>query len=350
MSHNRCLWHALLGVIVVWTFSPVEANADALAPRHQLAIRDSQFTLDGKPVFLLGCSYYGALGASAEVWQKDLDDMQKAGINWIRVWATWAAFGNDVSAVDGDGAPRQPYLDKLQKLVDECDRRGMIVDVTLSRGNGVTGPSRLAKLDTHRRAVETLVEALKSRRNWYLDLANERNIQDERFVSFDDLKALRDRVRELESDLLVTASQGGDLSDADLRKYIVKVGVDFVAPHRPRDHDSPAHTDEVTRKLLKSMKAMGHVVPVHFQEPLRRAYSSSFDAKDFEADLRGAISGGAAGWCFHNGDARNAKDGRPRRSFDLTSQRLFEQLDDVELTAIRGFQEVLRASGRKAEK
>ena len=34
---------------------------------------------------------------------------------------------------------------------------------------------------------------------------------------------------------------------------------------------------------------------------------------------------GAAGWCFHNGDERAAKDGRPRRSFDLREKRLFEE-------------------------
>ena len=39
---------------------------------------------------------------------------------------------------------REPYLSKLQGLVAECDRRGMIVDVTLSRGNGITGPATTA--------------------------------------------------------------------------------------------------------------------------------------------------------------------------------------------------------------
>ena len=34
------------------------------------------------------------------------------------------------------------------------------------------------------------------------------------------------------------------------------------------------------------------------------------------------------------GDTRTAKDGRPRRSFDLRAKRLFEQLDDEELKAL----------------
>jgi hypothetical protein len=51
---------------------------------------------------------------------------------------------------------------------------------------------------------------------------------------------------------------------------------------------------------------------------------------DFLTDLKGAQAGGAAGWCFHNGGQRGAPDERPRRSFDLSEQRLIDQLDDVE--------------------
>src|SRR5262249_53597100 len=49
---------------------------------------------------------------------------------------------------------------------------------------------------------------------------------------------------------------------------------------------------------------------------------------------KGALAGGAAGWCWHNGDGRAAKDGRPRRSFDLREKRLFEQLDEEEGSAL----------------
>jgi hypothetical protein len=136
-------------------------------------------------------------GSDASV-EKDLDDMQRYGLNWIRVWATWSAFGNDVSAVEPEGGPRQPQLEKLVKLVAECDRRGMVVDVTLSRGNGVTGPARLQTLDAHRRAVQTLLAALKPYRNWYLDLGNERNIGDRRQVSFEELQQLRDQLKRLD--------------------------------------------------------------------------------------------------------------------------------------------------------
>jgi hypothetical protein len=76
---------------------------------------------------------------------------------------------------------------------------------------------------------------------------------------------------------------------------------------------------------------VGRVVPVHHQEPFRRGYGNwEPSAEDFLTDLRGAVAGGAAGWCFHNGSQRKAPGQKPRRSFDLRERRLFEQLDPVE--------------------
>ena len=317
-------------LLVLWL---VVRPATAAEPTV-LGIDGTRFTVSGHPTFLLGMSYYGALGAGDETWRADLDDMQQAKINWIRVWATWSAFGEDVSAVDGAGRPRDKYLARLKDLVNECDRRGMMVDVTLSRGNGVTGPSRLQSREDHQRAVETLVTALKDHRNWYLDLANERNIRDPRHVSDEELAELRATVRKLDPDLLVTASHGGDIDANDVRDYVTQVQVDFLTPHRPRDADSPAQTEGRTREYLAEVKKVGRPVPIHYQEPFRRGYSHEPTAEDFLGDLRGAIAGGAAGWCFHNGSDRDAEDGRPRRSFDLREQRLFEQLDEVEREAI----------------
>ncbi|MFA0743737.1 MAG: hypothetical protein LASZOEIN_000515, partial [Candidatus Fervidibacter sp.] len=45
----------------------------------ELGIKGSQFTVNGKPTFLLGISYYGALGAPKEFILQDLDDIQRYG-------------------------------------------------------------------------------------------------------------------------------------------------------------------------------------------------------------------------------------------------------------------------------
>ena len=70
---------------------------------------------------------------------------------------------------------------------------------------------------------------------------------------------------------------------------------------------------------------------MHHQEPFRRGYGRWEPTADhFLTDLRGAITGGAAGWCFHNGSQRSRADNRPARSFDMRQQRLFDQLDKEE--------------------
>jgi hypothetical protein len=313
------------------------ASEQERKPATRLGIKGTAFTLNGEPTFLLGVSYYGALGAPEATITRDLADSRKHGFNWVRVWATWAAFGIDVSAVDADGAPREEYLKKLRKLVAECDRRGVVVDVTLSRGNGVTGPPRLQSLRAHRRAVETLVGALNGYRNWYLDLGNERSVRDRRFVSIDELGELRALALKLDPGLLVTASHHGvDLTRDDVRQYVRTARLDFLSPHRPRAADSLARTEAKTREYLAWMKELGRDVPVHYQEPFRRGYGRwQPKAEDFADDLKGARAGGAAGWCFHNGDQRAAEGGKPRRCFDLREKPLFDQLDGEENRALR---------------
>jgi hypothetical protein len=319
------------------------ATRSGRAPR--LGAQGARFTLDGQLAFLLGASYYAGQGAPDAILQRDLDLLQEHGFDWIRVWTTWAAFGHDVSSVDTDGYPRPPYLERLERLVRECGQRRLIVDVTFSRGNGATGPPRLQGLEPHRRAVRVVVERLKDEPNWYLDLANERNVPGSRYVGHEELRDLRQLVRELDPRRLVTAScAGGDLTADEVRRSVQDVGLDFLAPHRPRDPDSPAQTGGRTREALGWLHDLGRVVPVHYQEPFRRGYGKwPPPASAFVEDLLGAFDGGAAGWCFHTGHQGGDPAGRPRRSFDLREQGLFDQLDEVEREVV---QEVRRLAPR----
>ncbi len=316
--------------------------AAAELPTTRLGIAGTRFTIDDRPVFLTGFSYYGALGAPEEFIREDLAELQSRGFNWLRVWATWGGYETNVSAVDAHGRAREPFLGRLKWLVTECDRRGLVVDVTLSRGK------ELPELAAHRRAVETLVTQLKPNRNWYLDLGNERDVGDARFVSLAELKELRQLARDLDPERLVTASFGGhDLSLEDVRGAVLDAGVDFLCPHRPRHAGSPGETEAHTRMVRELMKQVGSEVPVHYQEPFRRGYTSWQPAvEDFVTDLRGAINSGAAGWCFHNGGQRGSPGEQPRRSFDLREQSLMDQLDAVERQLIERVQSVLTEAAR----
>ena len=220
------------------------------------------------------------------------------------------------------------------------------MDVTLTRGKHSStslGGGNLPDFPSHQRAVETIVSALKPHRNWYLDLANERDVRDDRFVPIDELKRLRDQVRELDRTWLVTASFGGhDLSKRDIRDSLIAAGHDFLSVHRPRDPQSPGQTESRSREVLSLVAELNRMAPVHHQEPFRRGYAGWEPvADDFLADLRGAIAGGAAGWCFHNGSQRTTPDNRPCRSFDLRERRLIDQLDAEELIVLAKSQSIL---------
>jgi hypothetical protein len=319
------------------------------ASATSLTVEGAHFVVNGKPCFLLGISYYGGLGASEDSIRKDLDEAQRYGFNWLRVWATWSAFGSDVSAVGTNGGPREPFLGKLKWLVAECDRCGLVVDITLNRGKeSRSSPAGgwVPDLASHQRAVETLVTALKPQRNWYMDLANEHDVRDARYVPTAELKALRDLVRRLDPARLVTASFGGhDLDEQEMRESF-EIGLDFLTPHRPRTADSPRQTEGQTRSALTAMDRLGHPAPVHYQEPFRRGYGGwQPAAADYLIDLRGAVAGGAAGWCLHNGAQNGAPSSQPRRSFDLRTKRLFDQLDSEELKVVAEVNRLRTAEG-----
>jgi hypothetical protein len=89
---------------------------------------------------------------------------------------------------------------------------------------------------------------------------------------------------------------------------------------------------------------LGRIVPVHYQEPFRRGFRPERwepKAEHFLADLKGALEGGAAGWCFHNGDQKDKPRAKPRRSFDMRKARLFEQLDEQETKFVRQMKSVV---------
>ncbi len=331
---------ALFGVLAGLLFAASGGAGELSAVRPgatRLGVKDGAFLLNGAPTFLLGVSYYGGLAASEETLAGDLKAFREHGVNWIRVWATWAAFENDLSAVDAEGAPRPAYMDKLVQVVAACDRSGLVVDVTLSRQNGATGPPRLRTTAALIRAAREIAAALAPYPNWYLDAANERNIRDARFVSLAEIAQVVRAVKTLQPARLVTASHaGGDLALDEIPAYL-EAGVDFLAPHRPRHKGSAAETGAWTRAAIARMRGAGRLVPVHFQEPFRRGYGRKEDepvAADFITDLTQALEAGAAGWCLHNGETRGTPAGRPRRSFDLRDGPLMAQLDEEELKVL----------------
>src|SRR5262249_4726383 len=117
----------------------------------------------------------------------------------------------------------------------------------------------------------------------------------------------------------------------------------------PRTDSSAGQTEARSKEYLAWMKELGREVPLHYQEPFRRDFGTwQPRAEDHVTDLKGALAGGAAGWCWHNGDNRAAKDGQPRRSFDLREKRLFAQLDEEEGRALPLLSKVIAEAAKDA--
>ena len=320
----------MIAVVCAGAFVMVVARpADAT----ELGVDGSLLTLDGQPAFLLGVSYYAGLARTPELMAHDLDDLRERGINWIRVWATWD-WHEAQPAVDATGAAAEPAMQALRDLVRLADERDIVVDVTLHRGGVLT--SR----EAHLAAVRTIARELLPWRNVYIDVANERDVRDKRYVSPEECGELAAAIREIDPERLVTASHGGGGLSSELVALDLQVAtVDFLTPHLPRAADDPAKTQERVEHLRAWTREAGRLTPVHLQEPFRRDYGAwQPEAEDFLTDLRGAIAGGAAGWCLHNGSNRRSDDGEPRRSFDLNPERgpFIDTLDDVERAVLDG--------------
>ena len=194
----------------------------------------------------------------------------------------------------------------------------------------------MADHQAHLKAVAEVARQLQPYRNLYIDVGNERNVKDSRFVSLDEVAELIATIKEVDLERICTASDGSDISNEGVAPRIA-AGLDLLCPHRRRDSKSPAETRDDARRLLKAVEETGRVVPIHYQEPFRRDYSRGWEptASEFLTDLNGAVQGGAAGWCFHNGSSRHSEDRRPYRSFDMSEQNLFEQLDLEEMDVVK---------------
>ena len=159
----------------------------ALGPASAVTLGISQdnryFTINGKPTYLHGISYYGALSINKPEWlRQDLDDMRADGFNWIRVFATldYRDIGSsgdyrdkDVSAIGKDGKLREPYMARLKEVIRQCEKRGMIVDCTMYRS--YMGSQENQRIDQLNQRFDTVIQMLLDLSKQMLELSKQKN-------------------------------------------------------------------------------------------------------------------------------------------------------------------------------
>jgi hypothetical protein len=313
--------------------APEGASATALG----ITPDGKYFTVNNDTTYLMGVSYFGATGIAN--WNRvllDLNDMQAAGFNWIRIWAFWESPPRDgdasnptpvdISVLNRSTATvRSTYMNRLKNIIAECDQRGMIVDVTWAR----VLPSKPSVFpqtyDEHLRCSKKLAEVLEGFENVYFDIGNECNVGIKR-LTIDRIGTAIDAINVIDPSRICTASfRPGGPFQLDSLRWLGKV--DFLAAHGP---DAADTADDVVLKYISWMEQLNYRMPVHFNEVPRRGVDYSGwtpDKIDFYHMCVGAKVAMGAGWCFHNGWEFK---GSPFRSFHMMDQRLYPQLDDQE--------------------
>jgi hypothetical protein len=154
------------------------------APTREFEVRDDRAYLGGKPVDLWGIRCANALYSTAvtERHINNLDNMAAHGINLIGVYIQGvnAGWPNPEAGIDGfrrDGRLKPDVARRLESLIREADRRGMVVEV------GVLAPRKDQDLYDEaaiRRAVEEAGRFLTRRKlkNVFVDLMHEYNHPD----------------------------------------------------------------------------------------------------------------------------------------------------------------------------
>ena len=277
-----------------------------------LGIDLDKFTLDGRPTFLLGVSYFDGKNWRVE----DLDGLAARGFNLIRVWLDWGTAGFF------DGAGNLAEAQRLLDLAEACRQRGIVLDATILDTDLVPEDRDLA--------VRSVVKALAGQPNVLFDIANEHDHAGEP-LSHEDVASLAASARSEDADALLTvSSQGGHLVDdagvaaENVQAEIVTAGLNIVTPHLPRTPDFYDRTDERVTKLRDHLASIGVTVPVYLQEEARRGHSGLDPTlEQFLQAAREARDAGAAAWILHT-DA----------GFDLATASFFDQLDDVEKATV----------------
>lgn len=250
---------------------------------------------------------------------KILDTLKEWGIRIVRVWAHWSEpiYGRD-GALTAQGRLR------LRALVDTLQRRGMVLELVLLRPGQLPGEryTAFSSVDTRTRAVESITTALRDDRNVLFDLYNEHD-HPHGPISHADARVLRDTVKRLDSQRLVTISSTGthlitpegridEGGEQNLRAEISReaggVAVDVLAPHLPRTRDWAAATGPRLSVFRAALHHQGVTVPICLNEEQRTDTSAPLAPEAYVRAVTEARRAGAAAWLFHTAAGFQLRD------------------------------------------
>ncbi|MCI0618521.1 glycoside hydrolase family 5 protein, partial [bacterium] len=188
--------------LVLFLFVSLQADA--------ITIKNGQFLEDGKPIFLLGLSYFDGLSASPRILESDLNFFGERGFNALRVWANWYPDfqPKTTGLLEPDGSVNIQMLNRLQSMIEIAGKRGFVIKLTFSRH-----PLEDIQFPKYKNGILAVVKAIKDSDNILLDLQNETDHCGTRsdpnclgHLSSAQVRELRDAIKEIDPDRIVTAS------------------------------------------------------------------------------------------------------------------------------------------------
>jgi hypothetical protein len=301
--NRRLAWALAVIATVVVVTTPYAARAPAT-----ITVEGTAFHVDGRPTFLLGISLFDALGTPPR--DRDLDALDGWGVRIIRVWAHWHE-----AIYQGDGALTAPGRARLLALTGRLRARGMILELVLLKPGHLPGQASaiFTSPAARVRAIEAMTSALRDYRNVIFDIYNEHDHPGGP-ISHADARVLRDAVKAIDPDRLVTisstgghlvsaASQVGPGEERNLREEAGTgpgaVAVDIVAPHFPRTDDWAAATGTRIAAVKSVLGKMGRSLPIYLNEERRSDDRVALDPAAYRDAFTKAREAGAAAWLFH---------------------------------------------------
>lgn len=176
---RRYFWISALALAFSTGFSEKSARADEVPPTREFEIRNDRPWLGGHEVDLWGLRCGNALHSDAvtERHINNFDNMVAHGINLIGVYIQGSNGGwpNPEAGLNGltrDGKIKPPVAARLERLIREADRRGMVVMV------GIISPRKDQDLYNEaaiRNGIENTARFLQEKklRNVFVDLMHE---------------------------------------------------------------------------------------------------------------------------------------------------------------------------------
>ena len=303
------------------------------AAGQALGVSGTTLQLDGRPAFLLGVSLFDALGPTAPR-DQDLDALKEWGVTIVRVWAHWHQ-----PIYGGDGALTEPGRARLLALTQRLSSRGLVLELVLLRPGQLPGQpyAVFATPEARLRAIDSIATALKDSRQVMFDLYNEHDHPDGP-VSHAELRVMRDRVKAIDPQRVVTVSSTGNhlitpdgRIGAEEAKNLAEeagtaasaVAVDVVAVHFPRTDDWAAATAARVGAVRAALDRQGRRLPIYPNEERRADPGMPMAPDVYQRAVSGARQAGAAAWLFHTA-----------AGFDLPKQPFIEALMPAERAAL----------------